>query len=329
MKKNVLLILFFIFLSACSNKDNPLDTYEKLESLVTEQKTDDIKKILSKNNKLSNEEIKKLAFISLSEVKNLNISKIFYDYGLDVNEIFSNINQKDMSHIFLEKTNLLYFSILYDSEEMFDYAILNGANFTEPCYTGGQLTYTPLQYVIEHHKSLFFRKIIDNLNSENIDKVNLIDTLYFIHNNDDIRYMLNKKEIVSYLYSNPDFPIFISSYYNETRLEEFAKKMNFSNLTFSENINYFQYALGADNTLESVKWLIKNGANPNKKMSYTDFENEEYTVKEAAWEFAHNMRFSFYDENGFFNEEEMKKDETYISFMSVIDFLSSSKTFPK
>ncbi|WP_407436540.1 hypothetical protein [Treponema sp.] len=85
----------------------------------------------------------------------------------------------------------------------------------------------------------------------------------------------------------------------------------------------FESALNSENRLDTVKWLINNKFDPNKKMTYDISQDTELTVKEAAWEYAHRIRLSYYDENGVLDEEKMKADPTWLSFQSVIDYLDN------
>lgn len=322
MKKILYTLFLLTLLMGCKDEHTKKYSYSDLKSAVDEQDAQKICLILDSIETLPVEQLNEITYKSLSKYKNYEIPKMFYEYGLDINEVFSYINQSNGASPVLEKTTVLYYVINNNSVDLYEYAESKNVDFTQNCYESVKECVKPLVLAAKN-KSLILSHILKDIKTKDLPNVNLDEALYYIKSKDDIIELLSRADIIDYLYTSPKFSEFVCSYYNSDRLNYFEQKIDFSKLTFSSEINYFESALNSENRLDTIKWLINNKFDPNKKMTYDISQDTELTVKEAAWEYAHRIRFSYYDENGVLDEKKMKADPTWLSFQSVIDYLDN------
>lgn len=315
MKKVMIMLISLLFLS-CTKKQEY--TYDDL--LISIQQNDINKLMLIYENiqNLTDKQQEDLVFLSLDQFHNFEMANVFYDKNMDINHYFSRIEDNMKIQV-----NYLYFALTYGDANDVNYAIQKHCSLTDLCYVSSAKKETPLSIALRSKDSEKCKLVIENIDDyTQIDILEVLTDLFYFGTEVELNSFFVKPGALDYLYSNDQFPLFIACHYDEPKLKFIQNQIQNVKLTFSNNVNYYEGALGGKNKVKAIDWLLKNIISPNEKFTYSYISDDtKITAADAAYEYAHARRLVYYDENGTFDESGYKNDIIYLEYLELYDYL--------
>lgn len=289
--KRLFILFVSIFIFSCKAKYN----FGDLQRAVEKSDTQLVCNILKNKDIYTENDLLKLANITINKTKNFEILRLLCENGLSVD---ASLQIKNGNYITEKK--LFHLAIEYDKGEFINYLLMQGADITSPYYDCHDL----ICYCFSNFRNKDLLFLLNSINEVNYTKVDLVELcrIFIVEKQfDAISMMVQKEYVKKALSDNREFAPIILLNYSDELVSKLSLFFDLQELNYSKQKTCLENSIMSLNP-ESLQFAIKCGVNPDIEL---DWYEEPCSLKEYIENFI-NHEYSYND-----TEKERIKQSMY------------------
>ena len=265
MKYSIILFLS-LFIVSCNTKYKLIDLQKAVENSDTQL----VSNILKDKDIYTENDLIKLANISINKSKNFEILRLLCENGLSVDAPLQIKNGN-----YITEKRLLHLAIEYDKSEFINYLLMHNADITFPYHDYHDF----ICYCFSNFKNKDLSFLINSINEDNYNKVDLVDLCRICivdQKYDTISMMVQKDYIKEAISNNSGFAPIVLLNYSDELMNKLSSSFNLQELNYSNQKSCLENSIMSLNH-KSLQFAIKCGVDPTIAL---DWYGESCTLKE-------------------------------------------------